>query len=459
MIYTVADKSMIRCATPTTKWRMGSWFPCLCAYTVSLGYVFCGRGFAGLHIPGIPVYVGELLLAMAIVYFAPSLYRGMSTRFQAWTAFLLLGFTVLFVKDVISSRHPFYDIIRDYATVYYVLFLVLYSGAYGQTFFKAIVSVLSKYDVVIAFSLLAHVVLGPFLATFMIIGGDSYGLFFTPGCVIPPFAALLIVLSVETELWHRVSLRKQIVVGVCAVAIILCQSRGGIVGALTALGCYILCLTKPRMRCVSRILMATSLAVLLALPFVATVSRVHANLLAGVEQHEFHVFSSETVVAKFRALIDPDGEGYKGATGRGRITWWQAVLVDTTSSVPTMLCGQGFGQNLGEVINYRNEGTRGAHNAWVNMFGWAGLMGVGLYASIYASVCTMLTCALKYMPATEGCEGSLACKTSLVFLIAVCVTTMFDNSLSSPVTAIPLYMYLGASIATVRTVMRARVCG
>lgn len=435
------------------KWKHSVWFPSLIAYMICFGYIFCGRGFAGLHIPGVPIYIGEILLLMSCIYFFNELNRCGITRFQKPVLLTLVGFGCLFVKDVLFGDHDLMDVVRNLATVYYILFLFLCSGTQGAPFFTRIVDVLFKYQLLIALSLLIHVVFGPFLASFLIIGDDFYGLFCMPNCLVPPLATLLIIVIAENGRGEKRSSLKNITIGVCVGTIVLCQSRGGILGAIISLAYYICFLAKHRVHFVSRLTVATFLVAVLAPLLLHILPRLQERLFVERDYEEFHVYSVETVIAKFRALIDPQGENYKSGTGAARIIWWQAVIKDGKASMETLIFGQGFGQNLGESIDY---GIRGAHNAWINIFGWTGLVGVFLYSLPFLSVFIFLTSARMRLNEDENTTGRLACNTGLVFLIAVLVSSMFDNSLSSPVTEVPLFIYLGSAVSMVRNSLRNR---
>lgn len=427
-----------------------TWFHSLIACTIVFGYIFCGRGFAGLHIPDTSIYIGEIILVMSCLYFLSDIFKRSLNKFQTILAIIIIFFLFLILKDLIFQRdQEFTSIIRDGATVYYFIFLFLFAGVTGYFFFQRIVTILIKYHFLIALSMLLHILFSPFLSSFLVIGNDFYGLFAMPDCMVPPFACLLIVILIEKSKGNGLNTLEYFSIGILLSVIILVQARGAILGSAVALGYYVLFLSRFRLRFLWFLLTGSFLISIPAIFFLPSLHDFQERLFVNSEYRIFHLYSQDMIRAKFRDLIDPKGDEYKGGTGEGRIYWWKAVIEDNKSSTKTMLFGQGFGQNLGVAINYGKENVRGAHNAWVNIFGWAGLTGVVLYASIFMKIFCFFYFARRHTDEDLRISSILACNTSIVFLLAVLITSMFDNSLSSPVIAIPLFIYLGSAVSMV----------
>ena len=422
------------------------WFYSFVAYIICFGYITCGRGFAGLHMPGVPIYIGEVLLLLSLVYFVPTLNKYGFTIFQTRITFVLCGFGLLFLNDLLFRNQNTFESIRDSATFYYILFVLLYSGKQGAPFFKKIIDVLTKYHYIIGLSLLLHVVISPFLTSFLIIGDDSRGFFSMPGCLVPPLASLLIVVLIEQRYSHQSNKLGFVSIVISALAILLCQSRGGILGAVTALWYYVFFLSKSKVRLMSflgKLMILISIIFLLIIPLL---NPIQEYLFSSVEYRDTDLISTDIIISKFQNLVSSQGENYKGATGEGRLLWWKAIINYNMKSNKTLLIGQGFGFNLGEPIDYGKEGTRGAHNSFVNIFGWSGLVGTSLYLMAFGSI--FIKCIYFRKKQNKQDQTSImACNTGLVFLVSTLVASLFDNSLSSPVTAIPLFIFLGSALS------------
>lgn len=433
------------------------WFHSFVAYTFCFGYICMGRGFAGLHIPGVPIYVGEVLLVMSCVYIFKEFNRTGFTSFQMILLLPLSVFSILILKDSLFRGHDLMYVFRDSATVYYLLFLLLYSSRGCAPFFTRIIDVLSKYHLLVGLSLLLHSVLGAFWATFLVIGDDIYGLFHMPGCLVPPLATFLIVVLSEKRHLEKVNGLELASISFSIGAIILCQSRGGILGALVALAYYICFLVKGRVRFISQQVLAFILIAIIILSLGTVIRTFQERLFEEPYQQEFRLYSMETLFFKFQDLVDPQGDEYKGSTGQGRLDWWRVLIEYNLASMETLIFGQGFGKNLGECFNYSKENTRCPHNAWLTIFGWSGLIGALMYFIVFSNVYLFLTAARMRLNGDEHSSGRLACNTGLVFLIAVIVSSMFDTSLSSPVTEIPLYIYLGCTVSIVQDYYPGRI--
>jgi len=425
------------------------WFPAIVAYIICFGYIFFGRGFAGLHLPGMPIYIGEILIFISFIYFFDDFFKKRINWFQKLIIFVIIGFSFLFAKDVILGKHELTYIFRDFATAYYIIFLCLFAGVRGVTIFKKNIEVLSKYHFLIALSLLIHTSLGPFLSSFLQIGDDYYGIFYMPEGSVPPLAVFLIIILLEKMDRTKITWLEFISIGISFIAIILTHYRGALIGAMVALAYYIIFISEGRIRVLSKLTIGLCIIAIPAVIYLPIIRDYQEKMFANSEYKIVQLYSMHMLRAKFKSLIDPEGIEYKGDTGAGRIIWWKSVVEDNNESIETFMFGKGFGQNLGESINYGKVTVRGAHNAWVNIYGWSGLSGIILYALALIGTFYFMLKARKLFNSAEHFNAKYACNTGLVYLMAVLVSSMFDNSLSSPATAIPLYIFLGCAVSMV----------
>ncbi len=418
-------------------------FNYIISYSVCFGYIFSGRGFAGLHIPGIPIYIGEYLLILSIINYSNDIIHRI-TKYQKKLLYILIALLCLIAKDIICEYYRIIDTLKDAATVYYILFLFLFSSRNGYKIFLNIYYILRKFHFLFSISFFIHSIFSPFLLNFLIIGDDYYGFFSMPGCLVPPLAMLLIVLLLEKE--KNNSLMEYITIGISCVSIILNQSRGGTLGAIVSFLYYNMIKSKLTFNYTLRIFKSiciVSIPIILLIPSIQTIQEKYFN---NIIFDDIYKISHKMIYYKFKELVDPEGENYKVGTGHGRITWWKEIFIENAISTKSILFGKGFGYNLGQAIDYKKEGTRGAHNALVNMFGWSGLLGMLLYFSVFSITYNILVLGKNNIK-NKISMGYTSCNISLVYLIGVLVSSFFDNSLNSPVTAIPLYIFLGSSIS------------
>jgi len=416
------------------------------AAILCFGYILMGRGFAGIHIPGIPFYCGEFLIVLSLAWFFNQAVKNGVNGLQIFYFLIFSAFCGLFLFHASINGFSL-DAVRDFASVYYMVFLFCFSASGGYNLFFAFTAFVKRFHLLLAAAFFFRIVLEPFLATFLVVGNDAYGLFFTPGCAIVSFAVLVLVITLEFD--EKEKFRGSSVMisqALCLVTIALSQSRGAIVGAILALGVYLLFLSGNTWRPLLRNALVGFIVLLLFIPILPVVQQ---NLFSRSETEfsEFHVFSAEMLKAKFKTLLDKDGEDYKGGTGEGRIVWWTSIVQKNMNETTTFMIGQGFGYNMGEAIDYGKEGTRGAHNSIICMFAWSGIAGVLLYLPLFI-VPVWQFC---FLGGINSNPYIFACRnTGLTFLISVFVCSMFDNTLSGPVTCVPFFIITGSILSCLR---------
>jgi O-antigen ligase len=137
------------------------------------------------------------------------------------------------------------------------------------------------------------------------------------------------------------------------------------------------------------------------------------------------------------------------ATVSWRTDWWRAIWMRVHEQDSTALFGLGYGFPLSGLVPYIEAGTiRTPHNVFFYALGYGGWLGVILFYGLQFSLIAIFFRSTK----TRG----------TIFAILVWVFTFvkahFDNLFETPFGAIPYYLLIGLSLATVlREANNARI--
>lgn len=409
-----------------------------------IGYLCGGRGFAELHIPSTYLYVGEILFALSIGLVLFQYLKGKSQTIPNLPLYILL--ILLGGICLLSSRQNFVsdpvNTIRDAATFYYMLFIITCCTHTGKYLIVFIIDFLRKYGIAIAILLVLEGYFQETLEAWTKIPGNEYGLLYAPSNLIPIYASLLVIVTLRDLHYRYHEIRSFITLTLCIGLIVSTQCRGVTLGSLFCLGVYFVLTPKPKLLLKRLLIVIFPMIVLLFL----------VNTILPVSEEFLSINRSTGVAAKFRALVSADGVDYKSATGRDRLEWWQDIWNKNTESVNSFLLGQGFGTHQGRITGrFINEPVRAAHNAWVNFFGWTGIVGLVLYLSVFVLSLFNLLRARHLFIMCGFYNHTTVTVIMLSWLFGIMISASFSNPLSNPAVCVPCYILLGSALALARS--------
>lgn len=370
---------LYRRRTRTQSDRFAEWF--FVAVTIVMpGYLLFDRAFAWIHVPGTPIFVGEITLLLGI------LATGFSKRTRALvkesdTLQLLLVFVawglLRTIPDIPSDP---INVIRDAALWYYALFAVVF-GLVVMERGHMLARFLSGYPKILwLFFLWAPAALAiPWLFDFNINVPDSAVSIFAhkPGNV--GSHAGLAVAFVWLVPTARNRLNPQLRTAVTALGLLVLmitgtQNRGGLLAGGAAVGVAVL-FTRFKKS-------SLSVGVLIAMiVVVATIAfNISLPLKAGRE------LSAAQIVTNVLSIVGADTSDELGSnlnnTTEWRTTFWTMIIEDTFEG-PTAFYGQGFGLNFAEEYGFIDPANaiplRNPHNSHIHVFARMGLIGLTLW--------------------------------------------------------------------------------
>lgn len=346
-----------------------------------------------------------------------------------------------------SGGRPILTCFRDSMTVFYMLFAVVFNSPAGSAVVAKVWEWITRWGGWIAVLYILQIVFKDVFSQIGVLPSHSYGVLQNPNNIVPLFALLIFLISMEHLMVDRSMTKSAMVAALALLSILLTPCRGATLGCLCAVGVYVL-LRNPQ---------AVLSLMMRILPLFCAIAAagIFVYTLLPVPDHE-SLLRIEDVPAKFVALISADGGGYKSSTGTFRINWWIAIIAENNKTDYTLLLGQGWGTHLGELVGlFEGTHVRAAHSAWVNVFGWIGLCGFTAYLLVFVKLFYDLALSARVsMHDSSRLQITSILLVTASWLVGVLVSASFDNVMSNPAVCIPLYCIVGGAIYQARTVMK-----
>lgn len=408
-----------------------------------LGYLLFNRGFAWLHVPGTPLFVGEMVLALGVVMLTTTRVRvdrliGTATPL----AMLCLFITWCAVRAGPGVLTYGIDAIRDLAIAYYGVFAVLVGallvGRRGR-----LDHWFDRYGQILPIALLW---LGPAVLLAEVFGeGPPY----VPDSEVSVFShkihsAALQAMMALLFLWllrsgtdlrfrRRRAVLTSLSVGVLGIAVLL--NRGAFVAVSGALGVLWLLDRRRAGMVVARIVTIGVIAMVVALTFDL---RVPAMSGSGRE------LSAQQFIDNVVSVVDPSEANQDlSGTADWRLQYWERLVSDVNREEP--LVGFGFGLNLRERFGEQDEEVpaRDAHNSHIGIYARSGLIGLALWAMVWW---TWFAHVLRTRRAARAHGDSRTANITgwlVAAITAMLINAFFDPALEGPQTAIWFWTLFG----------------
>ncbi|MEA2000977.1 MAG: O-antigen ligase family protein [Actinomycetota bacterium] len=410
------------------------------------GYLFFDRGFAWFHIPGTPLFIGELIIAFGLVAvlasrprLGPILRASGSfkalTAYMSWGAFLLLG---------AISTYTF-DAIRDAALWYYgivavfVITLVVSRPARVNSWLRL-------FGKTLPFALIwfpVAVILDSALSSkFPLVPDSAIPIVSHSTGNLTVMAAVAIgfiwLVDQDRELFSQ---RQRVLLTSFGTLVILfgaMRNRGGFVAAAVGLGIAFLFLRRKRTE-MSMIMVGAVVLLLI----VGLLGNVRIALFEGRE------VSVDQLLNNLTSVIDPDAGGFRQrTTTEWRLEIWTQVFHDVSTEFP--LTGFGPGPDLGERYNITTDPTtplRNPHNSHVGVLARSGFVGAILWFMIWwVWIVELLLTRRRLMARGRYREAGIGVWL-LVSIPTILVNAIFDPTLEGPQVAWWLWAFLGFGIS------------
>lgn len=413
------------------------------------GYLFFDRAFAWLHVPGLPLFVGEMVIALGVLAMLSTNMRlgGVIHRsgafkallaYMAWGALLLLGRITIYGQDAIRDAALWY-----YGIVAVFVVVLLNSrpariGSWVRLFGKAVPFFLIWFPI-------ATIVDAMFDEALPVVPDSTVPISAhrTGNMAVMAAAGLgfLWLVDRDNEMYSE---RQRVGLTVLATIVLLfagMKNRGGFVAAAVALA--IAAIFMRRKRSEISMVMVGAVVVLLT---IGLLGNVRIALFSDGRE-----VSVEQLLNNLTSVIDQDAGGSRQtSTTAWRLQIWADVLRDVTTEFP--LTGYGPGPNLGEIYEIEGVGAeplRNPHNSHVGVLARSGFIGVGLWAMMFVIWSVELLLARSRMLVRGHRFEAGIVVWLIVSVAAILVNAIFDPTLEGPQVAWWLWTIFGFGVSLV----------
>jgi hypothetical protein len=410
---------------------------------VLAGYALFDRAYAWLHLPGVPLFQGELVIALALFVIAGATHLmipGLRSRVPSALLLAFVGWGVLRTLPYLGTHKI--DAVRDAALWYYSVIAIavaglvvtmphlpkLWAGSY-----RRLVPWLLLWSFP-AIQLDARPA-GPYIPDAPVVSWFAHK---SGNVAVGAAMALAFLWLVPVE-----GLRRQTRVLLSAlvsllIAMTATQSRSGLIAA--GAGIAVTWLMSDRRR--------TMLAVMLT-PVVLMVGLAWA-IDFKIPAHPRPI--SVTQLAKNLASLTGGGSSELSDTAQWRDDLWTSLLKETRQ-YNKLMTGWGFGPNLAERMGFEGERTEGPlrspHNSHLDILARMGVVGVMIWGALWVSWFATMIRARQRLRAlsnrfTHGVIGFC-----IASVVAILVNAYFDPTVESPQVAMWLWTLFGLGLGLV----------
>ncbi len=423
------------------------------------GYLLLDRTFAWIHVPGTPIFIGEVALGIGlfVVFRSKEATRfiRLSPPIQVLVAFMAFGF-LLTIIGVLS--HDPQEAARDAAIWYYGLFAIV-MGTLARAWEPAYDFFLQWYTRIIPVFLIVGLVR-------LVMANQRSGIFLPDSDVLITshkpgnlgvqavlvISFLLLVIAPELERREKARNLTYTVAGLLLLALAGTQNRGVMVAGFVAL---IIVYVAGR---AARPFMGSVLVVVIAALILAFSFDVRFDL----ERREVSVDQLFANILSIDFKVDRDGASEDDGTIAWRLKLWELVMDDTLTT-ERFLSGFGFGPNLASKYGFvagAGDGPelRNPHNSHLSVVARMGLIGTALWIALWAIWYRHLWRARVQFKTVGEDQKAGFLAWCMVAALAALVNGVFDPSLEGPQAAIWIWSIygLGAFVAVEGTVIRWR---
>lgn len=405
----------------------------LVAGPLLFGYLVGNRGFAQLHVPGVPLLPGEAVLALGVTLclWRLAVDKRLPVRVDAMSFFLVAWIALAASRLVQDVRTFGFVAIRDFALVYYAVFFFLAqvwaADAKARRWLEGCLSVGFTLAVPVAAAFLF------WQDALLKLSVGGMPLIFVKGDVASGFMAAGAFWFAAHYARHGRKLSLALMT-VSIAGVLLSNSRAGVVAFLAG-ACVAFVLGATRLRRALLVLAAVvvvGLAVEAALP--------HAP---GRSSRAYRLYESLRTATDFTGTYTPRTEdlGDKPDNNQFRRVWWEAVVEETAAEGPWF--GLGFGRDIADEFlrryyadNSEDFNVRSPHSFVLTVYARMGAVGFAVFLAFLVATAVRTWRAARAGPATGAVAEWLS--PWMIFL-----TACFGVVLEGPMGAIVFWTLLG----------------
>ncbi|MCP4307096.1 MAG: O-antigen ligase family protein [bacterium] len=409
------------------------------------GYAMLDRGFAWFHVPGTPLFVGELVLAIGVAMMLTSANR-VSPLVRGGHSFKTLRLYMLWGAILLVLGAPAWglDAIRDSALWYYGLTAFLVASLIAWDPRR-----LDRWSTLFGRALPFMLIWYPFSIVLKTIPALLVSVPDSNVAVLAHRTGNMSVIAAIGIAWlwlvdadnHLFALRQRIALTSLGTIVILftgLQNRGGLVATTVALLLLMFMLSRRRGD-----LAFVMISVGIVLASLAITFDIRLEVF---DQRDVSV---EQFVGNVTSIFDREaGTSREQDTTEWRLRIWSEVLSDVTEETP--IAGFGPGPDLGERYDISTDPTtplRNPHNSHVGILARQGWVGVMLWVVVWFSWFAGMQITRRRLRARRHFRETAIASWIMLSPVPILVNAIFDPTLEGPQVSIWLWTFYGAGAA------------
>lgn len=407
---------------------------------VAGGYLLFNRTFAYVGIPALKIFIGETVLGIVYLFRGVRIFRtfrrfakSSAAGFIAFSLIVYFTYGLLQVLHGLLLGHPRFDVLRDFASVYYTLFLLI--GIYIASKINDPFDKLRDFAYGLAlvngiYGILYIAYLGQ-LSHLTIPGTPNVWIFAQPTQSAVFLLMLIAFFPMKRSIIVLIILNTLVLLGA--------QIRAEWLGFAAAL--FTFALLNRRFN--SLLQLGALIFSILLIAYVLDIRLVSPAGRGGE-------LSTRGLIGRVLAPIDPEAawlftehvQTHEG-TYLWRVIWWTVIWEAAFSSAQKFLIGNGFGFDLAALAGYGEAtglgGLRTPHSFIAYTVGYAGILGFIAFLMLHISF-------LRYFLKNKehpNPESRKCAKFGLTIITFWLVHAAFCNFFEAPFGAIPYYLTCG----------------
>jgi O-antigen ligase len=412
------------------------------------GYLLFDKAFAYIHLPGTPLYVGEIVLLVgALGTVTATWYLRVSIKDDPMLAMLAAYFLWGFIRFLPGlSVYGIYAV-RDFALVYYCLFAFFIAAALARSpdILERLIVSLNRFVPWLLLWL-------PFAEILDRTVAKGFNVPFTTIPITTHEGQDVAVAAVVAlgSLWLFPSGRSArsrglwSIIAIIILALVATQSRGGLLSAFVALAVG-LAFFRERMRLIVPAVAATILVIGLG--------TLVSFQIAGGKASQGRAFSVSQLFANVASIGGAKESGNLNGTVQGRFTLWSETL-DTQVSDDRLVYGYGFGVNLaylagGAAVSVQPPGSdplRSPHNSYLDVLARMGLIGLSLWIALWVGWYRRIVRGCRRLAQRGLYVRRRVAVLCLMVVTATLVGSFFNPSLEGAQAAVLMWVAFGIGL-------------
>ena len=403
--------------------------PAIALGVLLAGYMLGDKAFAYLHLPGTPLFVGEVVLAIIVVYLI-RFYPINDDRLRSPVRLTLVVFLLYSALRTLPYLGQYgIDALRDASQWYYGILAFFVADLVRRRGIDPIVGwfgkILPWFVLWAPISLiLSQVLTSPLVPDSDVPIASHRG----SNTSVLLTACLGFMWLLDEQVTGITKRRRAVLTAVSGLFLVVAgiQNRGGFLAAIAGL-----CVIFWYARAGQRHFVGIMCTVVILIGLIFSVADIRVSFFSNARE-----ISPEQLVENLVSVVNPDAVATSGdlvGNSSWRLDLWNEILRDVNLNAPVL--GRGYGVSLGGLYGFQGVGEtelRSAHNSHMTIFARSGYLGVGLWFLMWVIWFIAMIRSRRALAARGLNVEAAVAVVAMACALAVLVNAVFDPSIEGP---------------------------